>query len=61
MAKATTSLMLDFESIHLTNHGGWTLLSMAIPAMRKVFEEAYEADAKDQELVRTLQSIMERH
>lgn len=54
MSKRSKSLEDDFESIHLTNWGGWTFLAMAVPAMNKVSEQAYEAKAKDLELIEKL-------
>lgn len=55
MSRRADSLENDFDSVHLTNWGGWNFLAMAVPAMNKVFEQAYEAEAKDLELVEKLQ------
>lgn len=52
MSKRSSSLEDDFESMHLTNWGGWTFLSMAVPGMNQVFKQAYEATSKDLELSR---------
>lgn len=55
MSKRSEKLEDDFESIHLTNWGGWTFLAMAVPAMNKIFEKAYEAETEDLRLIEKLQ------
>ena len=57
MSKRSASLENDFKRIHLTNWGGWAFLSMTIPAINCVMQQAHESHLKDVELVKNYNNL----
>lgn len=51
MASKTQELEDEFDSVHLKNWAGWRLISMAIPAVSKVFEDATDIEENQMDLI----------